>query len=312
MKATFCERLCNIDWHDLYQCNNVNEAWKILMTNIMTVIDVMCPLKKYKVAQAKEPWITNEILELIKDKDRLLRRAKNKNTQQDWDLAKNARNNLNFQIRRTKANFVQENLNLHQNNSKKFWQNIKDVLPNSKSNQNAYISLKDGSQNFISDNKEMANLINNYFTTIGPSLAANMNDPWVYNGPTLDLLLEDVFYVEHVELLKILQEIDITNSSAIDFLSSNILKDALIALINEFCFILNLSFTQGIFPDDWKMALITPLPKDGDPSLCSNYRPSSLLPLPGKIAEKIVHTRLSDYFESNEILNKKQGGFRKK
>ena len=43
----------------------------------MSVIDNICPLKKYKVAQAKEPWVTNEILEMIKDKDRLLRRAKN-------------------------------------------------------------------------------------------------------------------------------------------------------------------------------------------------------------------------------------------
>ena len=44
---------------------------------------------------------------------------------------------------------------------------------------------------------------------------------------------------------------------------------------------------------------------------CNNYRPISLLPLPGKIAEKIVHARLIDYFENNKILNKKQGGFRK-
>ena len=35
------------------------------------------------------------------------------------------------------------------------------------------------------------------------------------------------------------------------------------------------------------------------------------MPLPGKIAEKIVHSKLSDYLETNNILNKKQGGFRK-
>ena len=46
-------------------------------------------------------------------------------------------------------------------------------------------------------------------------------------------------------------------------------------------------------------------------SCCNNYRPISLLPLPGKIAEKIVHSRLSEYLENNKILNKNQGGFRK-
>ena len=66
--------------------------------------------------------------------------------------------------------------------------------------------------------------------------------------------------------------------------------------------ILNLSFNTGIFPDDWKMEQITPLPKDGDLTQCNNYRPISLLPLPGKIAEKIVHNRLITYFETNELL----------
>ena len=157
----------------------------------------------------------------------------------------------------------------------------------------------------------MADTLNNYFTTIGPSLAASMNDPWVYSGPVLDTKLHVLFHVEIDELLKLLQDIDITKSSAIEYISSKILKDALITLVNEFKFILNLSYKKGIFPDKWKIAQITPLPKDGDLSLCNNYRPISLLPLPGKIAEKIVHTRMINYLETNEILNKKQGGFRK-
>ena len=89
------------------------------------------------------------------------------------------------------------------------------------------------------------------------------------------------------------------------------MKDALITLIDQFKFILNSSFATGVFPTVWKYAHITLLPKDGDSTCCNNYRPISLLPLPGKIAEKIVHTRLSNYLENNNILNKKQGGFRK-
>ena len=102
------------NWNVLYTNNDVNQTWDIMLTNIMSTIDNMCPLKKYKVAKAKEPWVTNEILEMIKDKDRLLRRAKNKNTENDWILARNARNNTNYQIRRAKANFIQDNLELHQ------------------------------------------------------------------------------------------------------------------------------------------------------------------------------------------------------
>ena len=282
-----------------------------MLSNIRTVIDKMCPLKHYKVAQAKEPWITNEILEMIKDKDRLLRRAKSRNNPNNWLLAREARNNVNLRIRHAKANFIQDNLNTHQNDSKKFWQNIKDILPNSKTTHTGKISLKDQDQNFILEDVKMANTLNHFFTTIGPSLACNMNDPWAYAGPNIDLTLNDTFYVETNELLKILGDIDCTKSSAIAHVNSRVLKDALICLIDQFKHLLNLSFRLGIFPNDWKKALITPLPKDGDLTMCNNYRPISLLPLPGKIAEKIAHNRLMEYFENNELLNKKQGGFRK-
>ena len=126
-----------------------------------------------------------------------------------------------------------------------------------------------------------------------------------------DCTLHENFYIENDELIKLLREIDITKSSAIDNISSRVLKDALIILIDQFKYILNLSFTSGIFPSSWKIAQITPLPKEGDLTCCNNYRPISLLPPPGKIAEKIVHSRLSQYLENNNILNKKQGGFRK-
>ena len=43
----------------------------------------------------------------------------------------------------------------------------------------------------------------------------------------------------------------------------------------------------------------------------NNLRPISLLPLPGKIAERIMHTHLSNFLENNNLLNKNQGGFRK-
>ena len=61
------------------------------MNKILEIADRMCPLKRYKVPQAKDPWITNEILEMIKDKDRLLRKAKKRKLAADWENAKLAR-----------------------------------------------------------------------------------------------------------------------------------------------------------------------------------------------------------------------------
>ena len=75
-------------------------------------------------------------------------------------------------------------------------------------------------------------------------------------------------------------------------------------------FLFNLSFNTGIFPRDWKCATIMPLQKEGSKSDVSNLRPVSLLPIPGKLVEKVVHERLLRYFENNNLLEEHQGGFR--
>ena len=73
----------------------------------------------------------------------------------------------------------------------------------------------------------------------------------------------------------------------------------------------NLSFDKCLFPDSWKKATIIPLYKGGVKTEVTNYRLVSLLPLPGKLLEKIAHAHLSHFFESNDILTDKQGVFRK-
>ena len=59
----------------------------------------------------------------------------------------------------------------------------------------------------------------------------------------------------------------------------------------------NLSLSQGIVPSSWKIATIISLPKEGDLKDVNNYRPVSLLPLPGNILEKLVHSRVMKHLE---------------
>ena len=43
----------------------------------------------------------------------------------------------------------------------------------------------------------------------------------------------------------------------------------------------------------------------------TDLRPISLLPLPSKLFEKIVHSRIIEHLEMNDYLDVNQGGFRK-
>ena len=121
----------------------------------------------------------------------------------------------------------------------------------------------------------------------------------------------DMIYTNNEEILKIVKNVNIYKASSIPDLSSRILKDAFLVLVPHLTYMINLSFSTGIFPQKWKVANIVPLQKSGDPTDVNNLRPISLLPLPGKIIERVVHTQLSEYLEHCKLLNEHQGGFRK-
>ena len=66
----------------------------------------------------------------------------------------------------------------------------------------------------------------------------------------------------------------------------------------------------GIFPSILKVGKITPVFKKGDSQMLDNYRPISLLPIFGKILEKIIYSRLYSFLISKGIIYDKQFGFR--
>ena len=53
-----------------------------------------------------------------------------------------------------------------------------------------------------------------------------------------------------------------------------------------------------------------PIPKSGDHSQATNYRPISLLPIIFKVLERIIHSRLMKFLTANKLLSSKQFGFR--
>ena len=75
--------------------------------------------------------------------------------------------------------------------------------------------------------------------------------------------------------------------------------------------ILNSSLSAGYFPDKFKQATIRLIPKQGkSPHIATNYRPISLLEVPGKIFERIINRRLRIHLEDNDLHNPHQYGFR--
>ena len=67
----------------------------------------------------------------------------------------------------------------------------------------------------------------------------------------------------------------------------------------------------GIFPSEWKKGNIVPIHKKGDKQTLKNYRPVSLLPICGKILERLMFNEMSKFFIENELISSNQSGFKR-
>ena len=98
-----------------------------------------------------------------------------------------------------------------------------------------------------------------------------------------------------------------------DAISCNILKQIRLIFPELFKKIYNKCLRLNLFPRRWKSAIVKVIRKHSvqDYTSPKAYRPICLLPLMGKILEKLMGDRLSYYLESTNQLSNNQYGFRK-
>ena len=68
---------------------------------------------------------------------------------------------------------------------------------------------------------------------------------------------------------------------------------------------------MGSFPVSWRVANVTPIPKDPPSSSASNYRPIHLTHILSKVFERLVSVCLGHFMEYRGVLSTTQFAFRK-
>ena len=67
---------------------------------------------------------------------------------------------------------------------------------------------------------------------------------------------------------------------------------------------------SGKFPSEQKKASVALTFKKGDKQCIKNYRPVSLLPVCGKVFERLLYNKMFSFFSENDLISPKQSGFR--
>ena len=93
-------------------------------------------------------------------------------------------------------------------------------------------------------------------------------------------------------VLKLIQSLLLKKASGLDGISAKVLKEAGLIVSASLTYIKNRSLTTGIFPDDWKVARVSPIYKDDIKTNPNNYRPISVSPIVSKRIERVVFNQL--------------------
>ena len=103
-----------------------------------------------------------------------------------------------------------------------------------------------------------------------------------------------------------------SKTCSIDPVPTSLVKSSMDQLLPIILRIVNSSLQEGVFPDSFKMAHITPILKksDLDPECLNNYRPVSNLAFVSKVIEKVVVERLQIFLMENNLFEPMQSAYR--
>ena len=314
----------NNNWDEVIDLDkrDVNLSLQNFFSKINNILDSHMPMRKITQREFKQkykPWITNNILSKIRDKNKIFKKylACNNNARKDelFTSFKNLKNDITQDIRAGKKIYYQRYFSEHKNNLQKIWKGIKEIINVKSKNYDHPTCIQEGDQNFT-DPKKIANSFNDYFSMIADKILQKRkyNGTKSYRDFLSNRLLENFVFEDcnENEIKSIISSLDKTKSSGPNSIPTDILfllKDFIsIPLMHIF----NLSFSTGQHPDLFKISKVIPIFKKGSRLLVSNYRPISLLSNLNKILEKLVHIRVYKFLEDFNCLYSLQFGFRQK
>ena len=312
-EGKFIEELLKQHWEYVYFfADDANAMWGIWKNLFLEVLDKHAPLQQKKIRSKKIPWITSDIKKLMNTRDKFKRKAILTNHENDWLNIKTARNKVNIELRSAKKDYYSSKIAGQKINPKKAWKSINNLL--GRQNKPTVVNeLNVGEQNLTSP-EDIAEGFNEHFSNIGPDLASKI-DYSNSNFETYVKIAQSEFAafqpvtVSHVSHL--LHGLSNNKATGIDKISSKIIKLAAPVISDSLTLIFNQAITLSSFPDEWKVARVMPLYKNGQRSIPGNYRPISVLPAISKIMERILYDQLYDYLTKFELLSDSQFGFRK-
>lgn len=304
---------CNIDPCTLY--NN-------LINSMYSYLDEHCKVMPLRVHCRKIDQLddkTNNMVKLKKQYDKRLCDMNMNEVLRAALLRESRRLNkrITFRVNKNISKLTKTRLKRNRRHPKQHWEDINDLW-NPKCDRQEIRLVEN---NITIPTADTAKELNTSFVNCGKILADQyMGLPGNYsmedalNMPLAadvidDYTLDHFDYTTNLEVKKLVGDVECYKSSGMNQCRTSVLKDLFLAFSLYLVNIVNLCFDACKFPDQLKIGTIIPLPKKGDLSQITNWRPITLLPTFSKIIEKIINIQLLEYLTSTHKIIDNQFGF---
>ena len=300
--------ISTFNWDRTFLNTNVNEKVSISTSTVMNILNNFIPHETIVCDDKDPPWFNKAIKYLIqKKKDTFKKYRKSNNNIQLLQSLRLLQEKLNPFISASKQSYysrMSTKLTKFHKSSKAYWSLLKTFLNNRKI---PVIPPLYHEGNFVTNFKKKAEVFNSFFASQCSLIKNDSKLPSHLNYKPNYRLLTVNFSID--DITKILQNLDPNKSHGHDKISIRMLQ----LCGNSICKPLELIFKQsmesGSFPSERKKGNVVPIHKKDDKQCLSNYRPVSLLPICGKIFERLIFNEVFKFIE-NEFISPNQSGFK--
>ena len=244
----------------------------------------------------------------IRKRKQAYKRAKVTNLESHWKSFKKIRNKVTKLIRDSKQSHYDNIANKLKSttlSSKDWWSTLKSfIIPIT----NSSVPPLEVNNSIYTDECDKANILNSFFQSQTVLNEQNAILPDLPDINRLNSHLDSIVFTR-LEVESVLKSLALGKASGPNGLSNRILRELSNELSTPFCSLFNQSLRSGTFPTQYKEANVCPVPKKGDTSIVSNYRPISLLNSESKVFERLVFKYLYNHLQDNNSLSSLQSGF---
>lgn len=298
--AHLSEAIAAADWEMvLSTAPSVDGMWGIFLKTLRSLISQFTRIR-HSTCCPKRPWINDFLLRQIRMKKTLWQKFRRSRSDADYNAHRLFSNNLSLNIRRAKLQY--EDKIASGCNRKEFYKYVRSCL----SSKVTTPILRDSSGQILDNRAKTAELLADSFSS--SFTAEPLGECPEIQLPRCQASIDCVHFSQE-EVESFLSKTDPATSPGADGLTALLLKTCSSALSVPLSLIYRASLDQGVLPQQWSEASITPVFKAGDKLDPNNYRPISIVPIVAKIAERIVLSRLLPFLMQNRILPEQQHGF---